>query len=86
MKLAEMEKIRDHTNHRYIIRMMEPSDWLRHYNEGGEVVNDFILPRGRANRMSFPTRSIMPVPRWATTGTKKALRPLRSQKAAWTAW
>ena len=53
MKLAEMEKIPDFTNHRYIIRMMEPSDWLRHYNEGGEVVNDFILPRGPRQQDEF---------------------------------
>lgn len=31
---------------RYLIRMNEPSDWLRHWDEGTQVVNDFILPRG----------------------------------------
>ncbi|MBQ1908126.1 MAG: cupin domain-containing protein [Firmicutes bacterium] len=53
MKLKDMEKIADFTNHRYVIRMMEPSDWLRHYNEGGEVVNDFILPRGPREQDEF---------------------------------
>ena len=47
MKLAEMEKIQNFTNHRFVIRMMDPKDWLCHYNEGSEVVNDFVLPRGQ---------------------------------------
>ncbi len=53
MKLTEMEKIPNFTNHRYVIRMMDPADWLRHYNEGGEVVNDFILPRGPRQQDEF---------------------------------
>lgn len=31
---------------RYLIRMNNPEDWLRHWDEGTQVVNDFILPRG----------------------------------------
>ena len=46
MKLNEIELIPDFTHHRYVIDMNNPEDWLRHYNEGEEVVNDFILPRG----------------------------------------
>ena len=46
MKLADMEKVPDFTNHRYVIRMMDPGDWVCHYNEGDEVVNDFVLPYG----------------------------------------
>ena len=53
MLLKDMEKIPNFTNHRYVIRMMEPADWLRHYNEGGEVVNDFILPRGPHEQDEF---------------------------------
>ncbi|MGC2872304.1 cupin domain-containing protein [Ihubacter sp. rT4E-8] len=32
---------------RILIRMNEPEDWLRTWDEGTQVVNDFILPRGR---------------------------------------
>lgn len=32
--------------HKYIIKMLDPADWLRHYDEGTQDVNDFILPRG----------------------------------------
>lgn len=32
--------------HKYIIHMMDPEDWLRSYDEGTQNVNDFILPRG----------------------------------------
>ena len=32
--------------HRYLIRMNEPEDWLRHWDEGTQVVNDFIFPQG----------------------------------------
>ena len=53
MKLAEMEKIPDFTGHKYVIDMMNPKDWVRHYNEGGEVVNDFILPRGPRQKDEF---------------------------------
>lgn len=31
---------------KYLIRMNEPEDWLRHWDEGTQVVNDFILPIG----------------------------------------
>lgn len=31
---------------RYLIHMNDPKDWLRHWEEGTQVVNDFILPRG----------------------------------------
>lgn len=31
---------------RILIRMNEPEDWLRSWDEGTQVVNDFILPRG----------------------------------------
>ena len=31
---------------RYLIRMNCEEDWLRHWDEGTQVVNDFILPRG----------------------------------------
>lgn len=53
MKLAEMEKVADFTDHKYVIDMMNPNDWIRHYNEGGEVVNDFILPRGPRQKDEF---------------------------------
>jgi quercetin dioxygenase-like cupin family protein len=33
---------------KYLFRMMEPEDWVRHYDEGTQVVNDFILPYGPA--------------------------------------
>lgn len=46
MNLAEMEQIPDFINDKFVIRMMDPKDWACHYNEGSEVVNDFILPRG----------------------------------------
>lgn len=38
----------------YLIRMTEPSDWLRTYDEGTQNVNDFILPIGpyEINEMS----------------------------------
>ena len=32
--------------HKYLIRMNEPEDWLRHWDEGTQVVNDFIFPYG----------------------------------------
>lgn len=53
MKLREMEAVRDYTDHKYVIKMMDPKDWVRHYNEGEEVVNDFILPRGPRERDEF---------------------------------
>ncbi len=39
---------------KYLIRMFEPSDWLRTYDEGTQNVNDFILPSGphEKNEMS----------------------------------
>ncbi len=40
-----MEKINHFTKHQYVIEMMNKDHWLRHFNEGEEVVNDFILPR-----------------------------------------
>ncbi len=53
MDLKKMEEIRDYTGHKYIIKMMDPNDWIRHYNEGSEVVNDFILPRGPRQKDEF---------------------------------
>ena len=53
MELKKMEAIENFSNHRYVIDMMNPKDWLRHYNEGGEVVNDFILPRGPRQQDEF---------------------------------
>ena len=32
MDLNKMEEVRNFTGHKYLIRMMEPGDWLRHYN------------------------------------------------------
>ena len=32
--------------HKFLIRMNEPVDWLRHWDEGTQVVNDFIFPQG----------------------------------------
>lgn len=39
---------------KYLIRMREPEDWIRHYDEGTQDVNDFILPIGpfEKNEMS----------------------------------
>ncbi len=31
---------------RILMHMHDPKDWLRHWDEGTQVVNDFILPRG----------------------------------------
>lgn len=31
---------------KYLIKMNAPKDWIRHWDEGTQVVNDFILPRG----------------------------------------
>lgn len=53
MELKDMEAIHDFTDHKYVIDMMNPKDWVRHYNEGGEVVNDFILPRGPRQKDEF---------------------------------
>lgn len=53
MDLKKMEEVKNFTGHKYVIRMMEPGDWLRHYNEGDEVVNDFILPRGPRQKDEF---------------------------------
>lgn len=53
MELKQMEQVRDYTDHKYVIKMMDPKDWIRHYNEGGEVVNDFILPRGVRQKDEF---------------------------------
>lgn len=53
MNLNDMEKIHNYSNHKYVIKMMDPNDWLRHYNEGGQVVNDFILPRGPRQQDEF---------------------------------
>lgn len=53
MELKEMEQIPEFTNHKYVIDMMDPKDWARHYNEGEEVVNDFILPRGPLQQDEF---------------------------------
>ena len=48
-----MEKVPDFTNGKFVIKMMDPADWACHYNEGTEVVNDFILPYGpRMKEMS----------------------------------
>jgi len=30
----------------YLIRMLEPEDWKAHFDEGTQVINDFILPYG----------------------------------------
>ena len=40
--------------HKFLIRMNEPEDWLRHWDEGTQVVNDFIFPYGpyEKNEMS----------------------------------
>lgn len=40
--------------HKFLIRMNEPEDWLRHWDEGTQVVNDFIFPQGpyEKNEMS----------------------------------
>ena len=46
MKLSDMERVPDFTKHRFVIRMMNPDDWASHFNEGDEVVNDFVVPRG----------------------------------------
>lgn len=46
MKLADMEKVQNFTQHKFVIKMMDPKDWACHYNEGEEVVNDFVLPHG----------------------------------------
>lgn len=53
MELKKMEEIENFTDHKYVIDMMNPKDWLRHYNEGEEVVNDFILPRGPRQKDEF---------------------------------
>lgn len=53
MELKKMEALADFTGHRYVIDMMNPEHWLRHYNEGTEVVNDFILPRGPRQQDEF---------------------------------
>lgn len=53
MELKRMEEIGNFTGHKYVIDMMNPKDWVRHYNEGGEVVNDFILPRGPRQKDEF---------------------------------
>lgn len=53
MNLNDMEKIHNYSNHKYVIKMMDPNDWIRHYNEGGQVVNDFILPRGPRQQDEF---------------------------------
>lgn len=53
MELSEMEKIPNFTRYKYVIDMMDPNDWARHYNEGDEVVNDFILPRGPLQKDEF---------------------------------
>lgn len=53
MELKDMEQIPEFTNHKYVIDMMDPKDWARHYNEGDEVVNDFILPRGPMQQDEF---------------------------------
>ena len=39
---------------KYLIRMNDPADWLRTYDEGTQQVNDFILPIGpyEKNEMS----------------------------------
>lgn len=31
---------------KYLIDMNDPKDWIRHWDEGTQVVNDVILPRG----------------------------------------
>ena len=31
---------------KYLIQMNDPKDWIRHWDEGTQVVNDFTLPRG----------------------------------------
>ncbi len=40
--------------HRFIIDMNNPDHWLRHWDEGTQVVNDFIFPQGpyEKNEMS----------------------------------
>ena len=53
MELKDMEQVPEFTNHKYVIDMMDPKDWARHYNEGDEVVNDFILPRGPMQQDEF---------------------------------
>lgn len=53
MDLKQMESVHDYTDRKCVIKMMDPSDWIRHYNEGDEVVNDFVLPRGPRQRDEF---------------------------------
>ncbi len=50
MELQEMEQVNNFDNHKFVIKMMDPKDWACHYNEGDEVVNDFILPFGASMR------------------------------------
>ena len=46
MNLEEMEKVANFDHHKFVIKMLDPKDWACHYNEGSEVVNDFVLPHG----------------------------------------
>ena len=41
-------------NTRYLVRCEEASDWVRHVDEGTQIVNDFYLPQGpfEKNEMS----------------------------------
>ena len=36
--------MKEEANTRYLVRSYEPSDWIRHVEEGTQAVNDFYLP------------------------------------------
>ena len=38
-------------NTRYLVRCEEASDWVRHVDEGTQIVNDFYLPRDLLKKM-----------------------------------
>ena len=46
--------MKEEANTRYLVRSYEPSDWIRHMEEGTQAVNDFYLPEGpfEKNEMS----------------------------------
>ena len=48
------KKIIMEDNTRYLVRCEEASDWVRHVDEGTQIVNDFYLPQGpfEKNEMS----------------------------------
>ena len=61
---------------RYLIRMNNSEDWLRHWDEGTQVVNDFLLPIGPYEKDEMSDTITIRMRKCLTISIKKDLRHL----------